>query len=234
MAHQHVRLVDIASRAGVSISAVSKALQDKSEIAPETKERIMAIAKEMGYQPNTMARSLRLGRSDLIGVIIPDNTNPYYSYILKGIEEKAKENGFTIIITNTMEDAETERQSIHTIVGSSVAGILAVPVNLKNYKDLSTPVLFLSRFPYREYSGYNKNNIPVWEQQSYILSDDFEGQRIATEHLIDKGLRDIYLCLDTNSLDTVRGVKTRIRLEGYRNALEIAGIPYDKNKVLLI
>jgi len=64
------------------------------------------------------------------------------------------------------------------------------------------------------------------------LSDDFEGQRIATEHLIDKGLRDIYLCLDTNSLDTVRGVKTRIRLEGYRNALEIAGIPYDKNKVL--
>ena len=225
-----VRLVDIARAANVSVSAVSKALADSPEIGAETKNRIREIAESMGYCSNTLARSLRLGKSNLLGVIVPNNDNPYYSSILQGISEKAREQGYTIIIANSNENAEDEIAAIRSLIAIPVAGILAVPVDLANYEGLQVHLVFLSRFPYRE-SSSPLSDRSLAHKFSYVVNDDFEGQRLAAACLLDRGIQKVYLLLDTNDPRNTSSFKTYIRLDGYKRALKDAGVPYDPSRV---
>ncbi len=225
--NRNVRLIDIAKKAGVSVSAVSKSLLNKDDIGEETKSKILKIAAEMGYSPNNIARSLRSGKTSLLGVIIPDNTNPYYSLIIKGIEEEAKEHFFTTIITNMYENAKMESNAIKSLLSLPVDGLLSVPYQLESYRNVDIPIMFLSRFPYHDFQGNKRNKVEC----NYIISDDYEGQRLATSYLIEHGKYNIYALLDDNNTKYIKGVKTLIRLEGYRDALADAGIEYDGSKI---
>ena len=155
-----VRLIDIAQAAGVSVSAVSKALGNSSELPQATKDRILDYANRLGYRPNFTARSLRLGRSNLLGVLIPDITNAYYASILKGIEAKARSYGFTTIITITNEDSEIEKNTLDAFLSVPVDGILSVPIDLNNYAPLEIPLVLLSRYPFFEGISYPAHAIP--------------------------------------------------------------------------
>jgi hypothetical protein len=95
---KEVTLKSIAKVAGLSVAAVSKALHNKPDISTETTSRVCQIVQEMGYQPNIIARSLRTGKTNIIGVIIPDNCNAYNALVLKGVEETLQRLGYTAIM----------------------------------------------------------------------------------------------------------------------------------------
>lgn len=210
-----VTLGDIAKQAGVSKSAVSKALRNSPDIGAETRSRVMEIAENMGYCPSNMASSLRTGKTHLLGVLVPNNANLYYSAILQGIEATVKEQNYTIVINNTIEDPETEKGALRSLLNIPVDGILSVPVNCDNYQELLLPHVFISRYPYRK-------SMPESQRPnlSYVLNDDYMGQYLATTHLIEKGYKNLALIIDSANSKNVRGIKSRIRIDAFKQAIK--------------
>ncbi len=228
MARQNIRLKDISEKSGYSVSAVSKALLGKADIGEETREHIIGIARDMGYRPNSMARFLRLGKSNLIGVVIPDNSNPYYSVILKEIENTAMQRGFTSIFANTNEDSRLEAKVLETFTSLSVDGIVAIPAFLENYAKVDVPVIFVSRFPYRPLSRKGLPAVPYAVNQdfSYVISDDFSGQRLAAGHLIRTCGGNVHIMLGIRRAKLTAAIKDSIRLDGFCQALRDASLPF--------
>lgn len=225
-----VTLKDIAERAGVSVAAVSKALQNKSDIGQDTIERVQSIARMMGYRPNAIAKSLRTGQTKVLGVLIPDNCNPYNALVIKGIEETAKENGYIVLVANTEENPESEREVLQSMISMKVAGILTIPISLENYKFLTLPLIFMSRYPYRgPYKEEAKKTLG--EKRNFIVNDDYVGEYLATEHLIQRGFHNIYLITGSSNIRTVEGIMNLTRLEGYRQALKDYGLAFSEEKI---
>ncbi len=222
-----VRLKDIAEKAGVSVSAVSKALQGSTEIPEETRAKITQIANELGYHPNNSARSLRLGKSMRIGVIVPNNGYSY-NQVLNGIDATIRKYGYTSILINSQDDPELEKSAIRELLSMPVDGIIAVPNHISNYDHLNIPMVFISRYPY-----YPLPDVPSRPaDESYVITNDYMGQKIATSHMISCCRENHFLLLGSNDLNSVAGIKEHIRLEGYRAALQQANIPYDPSRVL--
>lgn len=222
-----VRLKDIAEKAGVSISAVSKALQGSSEIPDETASKITKIANELGYHPNNSARSLRLGKSMRIGVIVPNNGYSY-NQVLNGIDAAIRKYGYTSVLINSQDDPELEKSAIRELLSMPVDGIIAVPNYMSNYDSLRIPIVFISRYPY-----YPLPDVPSRPaDESYVITNDYMGQKLAAAHMISCCGENQFLLLGSNDLNSVAGIKERIRLEGYRAALQEANLPYHPDRVI--
>lgn len=215
MGNGKVTLGDIARQAGVSKSAVSKALRDSPDIGADTRNRVMEIAESMGYRPSNIAQSLRTGKTHLLGVLVPNSANVYYSSILQGIESTAKAFNYTIVINNTGEDPETERASLSSLMNIPVDGIVSVPVNCGNYEELLLPHIFISRYPYRKTMRESER-----PNLGYVLNDDYLGQYLATTHLIDRGFKKLALVIDSANSKNVRGIKSRIRIDAFKQAIK--------------
>src|SRR4030042_7061599 len=97
-------LADLAAVAGVALMTVSRAVNGKSGVGEDLRQRILELAEEMGYQPNQLARGLATNRSATIGLVVPDNTNPFFAQIARGVEDVAYEHGYNIFLLNTAED----------------------------------------------------------------------------------------------------------------------------------
>lgn len=225
-----VTLKDIAKEAGVSTAAVSKALQNKPDIGESTSRRIRAIADSLGYKPNHLAKSLRIGHSDVLGVLIPDNCNPYNALVIKGVEKTARERGYTVIVANTDENPDIEREVLRSMVSMQVAGILAIPIRLSNYEEIVRPLIFMSRYPYHK-DYCEKAESEIGREFSYIVNDDYLGEYLAASHLANRGYKDIFLITGGNNPETVEGIMNLTRLKGYRKALEDSGIPFKRDRV---
>lgn len=222
-----ITLGDIAQHAGVSKSAVSKALRNCPDISADTRNRIMEIAENLGYSPNNIARSLRTGKTNLIGVLVPNSANVYYSAILQGIESTVKSLNHTIVINNTGENPETEQAALRSLTKIPVDGIISVPVNCDNYREFPLPHIFISRYPYRESMRESQR-----ANLSYVLNDDYMGQYLATSHLIERGYKNLALVIDSATSKNVRGIKTRIRIDAFKQA--IADNKIEREPTLLI
>jgi len=119
MAH----IKEVAEKAGVSISTVSRALSGKVVVDPETK-KVMQVVRELNYQPNVLARSLKEGRSKTIGLILPDLKNLVFPAAIRGITEVAKKNGYTVILSNTDEDLDTEKRYVDNLKQRLTDGLI--------------------------------------------------------------------------------------------------------------
>ena len=228
----YIKLADIAAATGISISGVSKALADSPEISAQTRLRVQQTAAAMGYHSNTFARSLRLGSSKLIGVIIPRNDNPFYSGILQGISETLTAQGYTMIVTTSGDTMQGESAALASLLSIPTCGILTVPFALENYRHVTQPLVFMSRYPYRDCP--EAACFPAQpERDSYVVNDDFEGQRLAVQYLISQGYEKIYLMLDAVNPQSLGTYKALMRLSGYRAACEAAGLPYDSGRVFM-
>ena len=117
-------LKDVAKLANVDVSTVSRALNNTSHVHPDTKARVYAAAKELGYHPNMVARALRQGRRHVIGVVVPRLHMTIFSEILQGIEEQAQSMGYMTIVCVTEEDAAVERDRLTRMRNDSVDGII--------------------------------------------------------------------------------------------------------------
>lgn len=228
----NVRLADIAAATGLSVSGVSKALANSSEIGEKTRRRVQQTAAAMGYHSNTFARSLRLGSSNLIGVVIPRNDNPFYSGILQGISETLSAYGYTMTVTTSGDTMQGESAALASLLSIPVSGILTVPFALENYQSTVPPVVFMSRYPYRDCDAFAQFHA-LQPDDNYVVNDDFEGQRLATQHLLAQGFRKIYLFIDAVDPQSLGTYKALMRLNGYRVGCERMGIAYDSRRVFM-
>lgn len=216
----HVTLKDIAREAGVSATTVSRALNNKQDINSVTKEKILKIAKELGYTPNAVARGLKIQQTRTIGVAIADISDPFFAPIVKGIEKTARENGYHLILCDTDEDYETEKEALQTLIEKRVDGLLVTP-SQTNYEDIvqlkrqHIPFVLLGRH----------FNFQLLEAD-YVATDDIEGAFSAATYLIRKGHRRI---LFINGPDYVSSAKER--LAGYKRALLEAGVEIDESLI---
>lgn len=208
----------LAAKAGVSINTASRAINDKPDINPLTKEKILRIAREIGYVPNASAVALRTQKTRTLGVIIADNNNPFYAEVLSGIEAEAKANNYHIILTNTRRDYQEEENAIELLLGKQVDGLLIAPVQEKNediYKLIGSKIPFVV-------VGRDYEDLSI----DAVYSDELKGGYIATEYLIKKGFKNIsYIGGYTYKSPARR------RLEGYKKALTDYGIAIKENLI---
>lgn len=117
-----VTLNDIAQKAGVSTSTASRAFQDNASITPEMRERVFEAAKQLGYTPNLLARSLKSNKSNLIGLDICDIANPFYSVIIKAMEDSLKKLGYQLVLSYSNGDYRVERKNLELFMGMQAMG----------------------------------------------------------------------------------------------------------------
>lgn len=205
-----VTLATLARQLNVTTTTVSKALHGKPGIGPEMVKRVKDLARELNYQPNFAAQSLKMNSIDSIGVLITsDINNPWYSQLVSCLEEKLAENGKTMILSLGKSDYEKERTCLQNFTGGRVAGVIVGPIfrerNLQNIwesLDKGLPMVMFNCM----------DELPV----SYVAIDQSAGARLAVEHLIENGHRNIaYLgCPSGDFIET-----GRTRREGFEQAL---------------
>lgn len=207
--HNTVTIHDIAEALKINSSTVSRALNNSSRVTQKTKNKILAKAHEMGYQRNLLASNLRKNKTNTIGVIVPRISRHFFSSAIAGIEESAYEMGYKVIICQSLEQLEREKNLVETLVANRVDGIiLSVSMetidseHLKSAQTNGTPVVFFDRH-------CNDTN------HSKVLNDDVQGGYEATQHLINKGCRNIVHFAGPQILKIYKN-----RQEGYRQALQ--------------
>lgn len=217
----HMTIKDIARLAEVSTATVSKVLNNKAEhISPATRERVMRVAAENNYTPNRIASSLVTRRTHTIGLIIPDITDPFLPELVRGAEEKAKEEGYNLILCNTNNQGGRELEYIHMLHEKMVDGLIFTcsfdnELCGNQMPDVSMPVILVDR------------DIDGLERVGRIRVDNRKGAEEAVSYLIGRGYRRIlHLTGPSNS------VIGAARLQGYEDALDNAGIFVDPNFIM--
>jgi ribosomal protein L14 len=168
---------DIAIRANTSINTVSKALRNHPQVSKKKKQEILEIVREMGYIPNITARTLRQQRSYLLGMVVGDNTNPYFATMIKTVQMKLKEHNYSLVTFNNYENIEDELRFVTELCGLRVAGVLLSPamgnsLSAELLKKNNIPYVFINRAP--------ENTL-----DPYVMADDELAAYLATKHLID-------------------------------------------------
>ena len=203
---------DIARELDVSVVTVSKVLRNHSDIGPATRERVLQRVKELGYQPNWVARSLVTRRTYIIGLVVPDLMHSFFAEVAKGVGRKIRPRGYNVVISNSEEDAQLEAQEVNLLLARQIDGLILASAQKPGQSDLferieehKVPVVLIDR----RISGLDL---------SYVGVDDEQVGRLATEHLIERGCRRIA---------HIRGpqISTGLgRLAGYRQALSHHGL----------
>ena len=220
-------LKEIAATLDLSVMAVSKALRDAPDISVGTKARVQAEARRRNYIPNRAAQNLRLRRSGLIGIVVPQINHTYYSHLIWGAERQAEAVDMQILLAASLDRAETEMREVQKLIARQVEAILLVPAvrwqhrlaTLELIRASSVPVVLLDAYP----AGAER-----FPNVSWVVSDDERGGQIATEHLLELGHKDILFLAGPNGSSSSAG-----RFSGYQRALAAAGVPYSDERVFL-
>ncbi len=213
---------DIAAKTNLSVTTVSLVLNDKpSKISEKTRDLVIRTALELQYRPNQLAVGLIKKRTKTIGLIVPDIRNNFFSTLAKGIEEECRKNGWTVILCNTSDTHERDIEYIYVLASKSVDGILycmSADSSLEKFQ--------------KSYELLNKLNIPfIMLDRSFQMPncitaklDHVTGGYLATRHLLELGHKRIACVTGPNNLED-----SNRRLEGYKKALQEAGIAFDEN-----
>lgn len=211
---------DIARKAGVAPSVVSRALNNKYGVKDSTKNLILKLAEEMNYFPNTAARSLVTRKTETIGIMMADISEPYYSQLIKGMEYVANQRGYTLLFSNSYESVEHSRVMQKMINAQRVDGVIIVGSNIQE-KNFSLDLLE-QKIPFvlveRNFSDPRVNCIWV---------DNIAGAYQATKYLVEKGHRKI-----AHITGNLYYQVALDRLEGYKKALQEARIDYSEELVI--
>lgn len=221
MKRRRTSLKDLAEELGVSIATVSRALRNSHEVGAEMKAKVQALAKKKNYRPNPFAQSLRREAPRMIGVVVPNLVTHYYAAVLDGIEDAARQAGYSVISANSHEDHSREEAAIDNFISLHVEGIVAClaqdTVDYSHFAEISEmgiPLVFFGR-----------TCLP--ELFSTVTANGDEAAQQATDHLIETGSRRIAFIGGPNHLDMVRR-----RKHGYLESLREHRIPIDRTLVV--
>ncbi len=214
-----VTIKDIARELGLSVNTVSRALNSKPDVSRQTRARVLETARRLHYVPNTIARSLVTSRSNTLGLVVTDVVNPFYSRIIRGVEETARQRGYTIILLNTNEQDEDERAAIRVLRSKRVDGMIISPVQVSHdhiaaLQEDGYPFVLINRY------------FPDLDTD-YVINDNRLGAYLATGHLVRLGHRHIAHITGPKHVSSVRE-----RLRGYRQALDEGGIAADQQRII--
>jgi len=223
MSKKRVSLKDVAKSVGVSPTLVSIVLNGKAKefrISEKMAKKVIAAAKEMHYTPNVSARSLRSGKSNLIGVIVTDISNPFYSTISRIIEDRANELDYTVLFSSSDEDLESTKRLIRVLVNKGVEGLIVVPCD--GSKEIimelchdEVPLVLVDRhFP----------DVNV----GYSVLDNFKATELITAHLIENGYSRIsvisYETEMNHIIERVAGYEETMRRAGLADHINVSRI----------
>ena len=213
-------VADVARAAGVSMMTVSRAINNKPGLSDELRQKILALAEQMGYRPSQIAQGLATRQTCSIGLVVPDITNPFYAPIARGAEDVAYEYGYSVFLINTIGSAEREAVALDSLWRKAIDG--AILCSLRPPADALEASV--ARFPAAVlFNCELKRPLP---NVVTINVNDQRGAQEAVEYLLSSGRRQIaYLTGPSNSFSNQR------RLEGYRQALKNAGLPFDPQLV---
>ncbi len=213
------RLIDIARKTGFSVSTVSRVLNQrpgKYPIHEKTHKRILEAAEELGYRPNIIARNLRLKKTREIGMVVPDISKRFFSFLVKIIAKHLRNYDYKIIVYDADENTTVEQEAITDLLAKKVDGLIVCPVGVESRhleKITQTNIPFLTMD--RCFEKLDVDSVSV---------DNYNGARIAVEHLIGQGHRKI---------GVIHGLPgtwpNEMRVRGYEDALQQAGIAIEKN-----
>ena len=218
-------LKQIAKELGVSVSTVSKALSDSSEISESTKIKIKEFAALKNYKPNSIAKNLKNQRTNTIGVIIPNILNPFFAKVFSGIEKRALERGYNVITGISNESQKKEEQVMEMLNNGTIDGFVISLAeetqSEKNYSHIKeilnsgTPIVMFDR-------------VADEIKCDKVIVDDLDSAYDATNHLIKIGCRKIAL------LSTIDNVSVgKLRLEGFKKAIESKNQILDQELIIL-
>jgi LacI family transcriptional regulator len=216
-----ITIKDIAKELGISVSTVSRALQNHPDISEATKVLVRDCAKRLNYKPNIMASNLRTSKNTTIGIILPEVNHHFFSSVLDGIEQTANEAGYNIIICQTGENVEKEIQSIQTLMASRVAGILA-GISKQTHSVQHLQEVINADIPLVLYDRPCPS-LPC----DQVVSDDYLGAFKAVEYLIQTGCRRIMFFSSPMQLEVAHR-----RYQGWRDALQRYGMPIDEEMIV--
>ncbi|WP_143590635.1 LacI family DNA-binding transcriptional regulator [Thermoactinospora rubra] len=208
-----ITIKDVARQAGVSPSTVSRVLNQGPTVAAELRERVLAAVRQLGYRPNSQARFLRTRATTVLGVIISDITNPFFTSMVRGAEDAASKAGYSVVLANTDEDLEKEQRYIEVAAAENMAGVLLSPASATRTSialltERGIPVVTIDRrLQTARVDRVGVNNVKA--AQDAVL------------RLVDQGCRRIGFIAGPTEVTTAVD-----RLAGYRHGLKAAGLPY--------
>lgn len=192
-----VTIKEIAELAGVSINTVSRALNGKEGVSKTTQAKVLKIAEELNYIPNQFAKGLKSKKSHLIGVVVTNVANPFYSEFVRVAEKTARKNGYHLILCNSDEDAKLENDLLIMLKSNRADGIIITPVRadhetIERLDDLNIPYVIANREPEEK------------QAVNFVINNNEEGGYIAAKHLCEKKVSEIHYIGGPSSLYTVR------------------------------
>jgi LacI family transcriptional regulator len=203
---------DVARYAGVSTAVVSYVVNGgPKKVAPATEAKVREAIRLLGYRPNAAARALKLGSSETIGLVVPDNSNPFFSLLAHAVEDAAAELGYALVLTNSAGNLAKERRNIRNLAARQVDGVVLSSVlmepDLADLESADIPAVLLNHSA--DAPGFNSVGV-----------DLVSGAKSAVEHLIGHGHTNIALAMGTNTGNYFDG-----REQGWLQALSEAGLP---------
>jgi LacI family transcriptional regulator len=209
---------DIASRAGVSTATVSYVINGTRFVSPELRDRVMSAVVELDYRPNAVAQSLRQKRTRTIGLIVPDNSNPFFAEVAKGVEDAGYEAGVSVMLCNSDGTFDRELRYLNLLRDKQVEGVVLIATtpgvdHLAGIVERRIPAVVF----YRKAARFDVDT---------LLVDNFGGGHLATRHLIELGHVRI-ACVAPASVDS----PSSLRVSGYRRAMEDAGLEIDEDLI---
>ncbi|WP_294471868.1 LacI family DNA-binding transcriptional regulator [uncultured Bacteroides sp.] len=218
---KHITIKDIARHLSLSVSTVSRALVNDKNIRRETKEKVLEAAKALGYKPNPVATNLKYGHTNTVGVIVPEMVTPFASQVINGIQSILYANGLKVIIAESHEDPQKEKENLQLMERFMVDGIIICLCSYKENKEeylrlqqAEMPMVFYDRIPH----GLDVSQVTV---------DDYMKTFFLVEHLIRSGRKRI---VHLQGPDDVYNSTERTR--GYKDALSKFKIPIEADMLV--
>lgn len=211
---------EIARQLGVSVSTVSAVVNRRGYVSPAMRARVEQALQQAQYRPNDMARGLRLGQSRTIGLIVPDLTNSFFARLMRGAEDYLASLDYRLLIADSREEWDRQREYLISFAGRKTDGILLVPCRSTNEQIATipqlagnTPLVYVDRSPLNS-------------TMDSVLADNVRASYAATNHLLELGHRRIAIL--SEPLELLNGAD---RLEGYKKALRARRVGLDRNLI---
>jgi LacI family transcriptional regulator len=214
-----VTIKDVAKKAGVSPSTVSRVSGNYGYVSKAIRQKVLTAIRELNYHPNTIARSMVTKSTYTLGLVVTDIANPFFAYLMRSVEDVTWEAGYTLFLANTDENEDREKAILQTILERQVDGLILVPANsnpsphVEYFIDQGVPLVLLDR------------NIQGVEADA-VMVDNEHGAYVAVNHLIKLGHRRIGMVIDNLDIST-----NAERVAGYKRALREADIPIEEHLI---
>ena len=212
------KLKDVAKLAGVSVTTVSRVINNYGSLSKKTIYKVHQAMQELNYQPNALARAMQGKPSNFIGLIFPNLTNPFYAELVNELESRLFAKGYKTIIASAAENEQIEHEYLGMLMANQVDGIISGSHNLgiEEYKQVGAPIVSFDR--------YLAEGIPI------VTSDSYSGGRLAADYLVNWGCQNLAVLIDedTSSSPTINRVQGVV---DYMNEHDFEYTPLDVNEI---